>query len=284
MSHDPTAFEVVAREICTDRKFTFGRLVGSGAFKHTFQVAKEDGVQLALKVYKADSERTAREVSAITRCSHENIAKFHELDSWRTAATSYTFSVEEFLAGGTLSARLSGGALDTGALATLARSLAAAVEHMASLSLVHRDIKPDNIMFRTPEGPVVLVDFGIVRDLRESSMTKTWAMRGPGSPYFAAPEQLNNDKDLIDWRTDQFGLGVVVTIAATGSHPYATALGKDDPMAVIDKVASRDGPAKWFREWARGAGMTWLVKAVSPWPVSRYTKPANLLAMLSGGI
>jgi serine/threonine protein kinase len=284
MSHDATTFEVVAREICVARKLAFGSLVGSGAFKHTFQVTKGDGVQLALKVYKADSERTAREVSAITRCNHENIAKFHELGNWTTAATSYTFSIEEFLAGGTLSGRLTAGALDATALANLARSLAAAVEHMAGLNLVHRDIKPDNIMFRTAAGPLVLVDFGIVRDLKESSMTQTWAMRGPGSPYFAAPEQLNNDKDLIDWRTDQFGLGVVVTIAATGSHPYASALGGNDPMTVIDRVANRVGPASWFTDWAKGARMTWLVRALSPWPVSRFTKPADLLAVLAGEI
>jgi hypothetical protein len=55
-----------------------------------------------------------------------------------------------------------------------------------------------------------LVDFGLVRDLSETSLTASWLPRGPGTPLFASPEQLNNEKALIDWRSDQFSIGVIL--------------------------------------------------------------------------
>jgi serine/threonine protein kinase len=212
MDEQHQRFEVVAREVCTERDLSFGELVGSGAFKHTFRATAADGSYLALKIYKSTSARDAREVSALKRCNHSSIARLLDVGARVSNGTSYAYSLEEFLDGGTLTRRLAAGILDGKRLLDLGTPLISAVGHIADLGLVHRDLKPDNIMFRGADGPPVVVDFGLVRDLGEESLTKTWAGRGPGSPFFAAPEQLNNDKHLIDWRTDQFGLGVVLSI------------------------------------------------------------------------
>jgi serine/threonine protein kinase len=275
MSADPK-LQQVAQAICVARRLTLGSEVGAGAFKHTFEVRAADGTARALKLYRtagADA-RTQREVDAITRCSHTGIASFELIETWRDVADEYVYSLEEFLAGGTLSARLASGPLTTAGVRALAMHLVDAVGHIASLGLVHRDLKPDNIMFRTANGPPVIVDFGLVRDLRQSSLTKTWLPHGPGTPYYAAAEQLNNEKPMIDWRADQFALGVVLTMCGLARHPYE--LPGLNPMQVVDRVARREAPAPNFFAWASSNRLTQLIRMVAPWPIARFRTPSLL--------
>jgi serine/threonine protein kinase len=142
--------------------------------------------------------------------------------------------------------------------------------------LVHRDIKPANIMFESEDSPAILGDFGIVRDLTKSSLTHTYVASGPCTPYFAAPEQLNNDKALIDWRTDQFGLGTTLTVSHFGFHPYR-AVGDEDGQSVV-RVSSRSGPSAEFVDAASAEGLPVLAAMLSPWPVQRYRTPSLLLS------
>jgi serine/threonine protein kinase len=267
--------EKIAREVCAARGLRFGREVGSGAFKFTFHV-EAAGTPKALKLYRkagADA-RTQREVEAITRCSHQGIARFDLIATWNDGADEYIYSLEEFLAGGTLTELLRRGTLSAVELRTLGGSLIDAVGHIAALDLVHRDLKPDNIMFRTAGGTPVIVDFGLVRDLGKTSITKTWLAHGPGTPYFAPAEQLNNEKSMIDWRADQFALGVVLAIAGFGAHPYAEK--GLSPVQIVERVAAREKPSADFIAYAKGNGLDTLVRMVAPWPVARYRTPALL--------
>jgi serine/threonine protein kinase len=284
MPADPKLQEV-AQAICRARKLTLGSEVGAGAFKHTFKVRAAKGRARALKLYRkagADA-RTQREVDAITRCSHPGIARFELVDTWKDGADEYVYSLEEFLAGGTLTKRLTGGPLPAADVGGLATHLVDAVGHIAFLGLVHRDLKPDNIMFRTASGPPVIVDFGLVRDLSQSSLTKTWLPHGPGTPYYAAGEQLNNEKPMIDWRTDQFALGVVLTMCGLGRHPYE--LPGLNALQIVDRVARREAPAPDFSAWASGNGLAPLIRMVAPWPIARFRTPSLLATswLSSGG-
>jgi serine/threonine protein kinase len=147
-----------------------------------------------------------------------------------------------------------------------------AIQHLHGLGFVHRDIKPDNIMFGGSSFDPVLVDFGLVRDLAAESLTPTWHMRGPGTPYFAPPEQLRNEKHLIDWRSDQFSVGLTLAYAAWGKHPFDI---DGDP---VENVANRGELSGAFRSWALEEGLSVLLKMVSVWPIHRYRYPADLLA------
>jgi len=93
-------------------KALIGELGGSGAFKHTFRATAADGSHVALKVYKSTSARDAREVSALKRCNHPSIARLFDVGAWPLNGTSYTYSLEEFLDGGTLTRRFASGILD----------------------------------------------------------------------------------------------------------------------------------------------------------------------------
>jgi serine/threonine protein kinase len=136
-------------------------------------------------------------------------------------------------------------------------------------------------MFRKTEQLPILIDFGIVRDLSESSLTLTWLPQGPGTPYYSAPEQLNNEKQLIGWRTDQFGLGVVLGICLTGRHPF-----EEDgmtPAEVVNAVAQRKTISKKFCQTITEQGFRWMLRMLEPWPVRRYPSPLLLLQNIQKG-
>jgi serine/threonine protein kinase len=135
-------------------------------------------------------------------------------------------------------------------------------------------------MFRDA-GPVpVLTDFGIVRDLNAPTLTADFMAMGPGTPAYAAPEQLTNEKALIDWRTDQFGLALVLAQCVLGRHPYLAARGGNIRDAIM-RVAAKQQMADGSREQLTAAGFGGLVRALDPWPVGRYRRPEDLVAALA---
>lgn len=275
---DRDHLERIAISVCERHHFTLVAPVGSGAFKATFHVQDKDKKAQALKLYnhRNRTSRVHREIEAITRCSHPNIARFHTLATIDVDQKEHLYTLEEFIDGGTLEELLQRGKLSLGSAIRLGGQLVDAVGHIANLELVHRDIKPANIMLRRDSGDPVLVDFGLVRNLGASSLTETWIPQGPGTPYFSPPEQLNNDKELIDWRADQYTLGIVMAMAICGRHPYETGDRTDIRSDVVERVASRAEPASWFQEWTRETNMSVLMRMVQPWPVQRYRQPADL--------
>ncbi len=276
----PAALEPVAREICQGQGWGFGNFVGAGAFKETFRVLDAKGAPAALKVYKPSGSlvRAQREIDAMAQCSHPHIAKLFAVGTQTIGKTAYAFCIEEFLPGGTLAdAFANSGHFDTPQIRGLIASLADALHHLTERSLVHRDLKPENIMLRADRRTPVIVDFGLVRDLAATSATPTWAAQGPGTPFFAPPEQLSNDKALIDWRADQFSLGVTFSVLALGRHPYATGP-QDLPVVIVDRVNNRESPSDAFAADARARKLEPLIRMVAPWPVQRFRRPQDLIA------
>lgn len=269
--------ERVAQNICAAAGYTYKGFLGEGAFKFAFKI-EDGGTAKALKVYKsqtaATNARTQGEIDALTRCDHPGIVKYDgsPLRLWTdSAGQRYAFSIEEYLGGSALDAMLRNGLLSRTELFDLGRRLIDVIAYLDGMGLVHRDLKPANIMHRASGEPVV-VDFGLVRDLTATSKTPTWADRGPGTPFYAAPEQLNNEKDMIDWRTDQFSLAVVLTIAGTGEHPFA---GVDMDETVM-RVAQRGKPTAAAQQWAAAERLTCLPRMLEAWPVRRFRTPAEL--------
>ncbi len=268
----------VARVVCSSRGLAFGETIGEGAFKKTYLVWTLEGEPRALKVIREECsvERTEREVDAMKKCGHSSIARLHDVSSVLCDSREYIFMLEEYMAGGTLAERIQNHLLSPDEAWAIGLQLIDAIEHIASHDLVHRDLKPANIMFRKEPSDPVVVDFGLVRDLSKESVTHTWLARGPGTPYFASPEQLNNDKDLIDWRADQFALGVVISVCTLGMHPYECAGGSD--ADTVNRVATRERPSAAFLTQSRTIGLPVLARMVGVWPAERYRTPALLMA------
>lgn len=276
MSSPSTDLAEVAKAICTKRGFSFGRPIGGGSFKQAFHVTHA-GTPLALKLIMGGSvDRLVREINAVSRCNHPNIGRLSEVQIEASANGQIIYFVEPFLAGGTLGARVRNrGLLKPDEVHLFARQLVSALIHIASLDLVHRDIKPENIMFGDDLSRPTLVDFGLVRDLAAESLTQSHMARGPGTPFFAPPEQLNNQKELIDWRADQFALGATLSMCALGFHPYAEP--SDSESDVVEKVARRSTLSPRFIDAAKLAGIEPLIRLVQPYPVLRHCFPDSLL-------
>lgn len=268
--------EGVAKLICQDINLEMISSSGEGTFKETYHVLSQEKGPLALKVFKEGkvSERTQREIDAMKTCDHPNIGKLLKVSTYEFEGYQYLYLLEEFLSGGTLTEKIKSGPMAQSDFYYIAPLLLDALSHISSHNLVHRDIKPDNIMFREDNRTPVIVDFGLVRDLGNESLTKSWLLQGPGSPFFSAPEQLNNEKELIDWRTDQFSLGVSFSLAKFGLHPYKHE--GDSQSEVVSRLISREKCSELFIERCEKEELSTLVKMVAPWPIERFRTTKQL--------
>ena len=272
MSNQKKGLESIARQVCLHEGLKYNGYVASGAFKSTFSAYKDE-IQYAVKIItQPGSARTLREIQAMQKCSHSNIVNLEHIGTITDSGNEYTYLIEEFLAGGTLAQQRNLAELAP----TVGKSISKAINHLHLLGLVHRDIKPDNIMLKE-SGDVLLGDLGIVRDLNNTSLTQTWAMMGPGTPLYASPEQLNNEKHLIDWRSDQFSLGIVLSFSLFGYHPYSDE-GMDDIM-IITAVAERKGASSRFNEDSLGSKYPFIADMVKPWPVQRFSCSRRLIEL-----
>lgn len=276
---DNAQFKEIAVSICCELGLTMPSFIGAGAFKETYFTTDMEGQQFALKVFnpkKCNRSRADREIQAVQQCNSPFIGKLHNWGEHQTVANNvFLYVMEEYLGGGNLTYRLEmeKGSIDV--VKSYGPALINAVDHLRQKKLVHRDIKPDNIMFRSSSSSPVLVDFGLVRDLSEASLTFSHLPRGPGTPLFASPEQLNNEKELIDWRSDQFGVGVVLGMCLTGLHPY------QDPghnnIEVVDRVYDRAGISSSFLKSMGECRCEFLARMVAPWPVERFNNPQEVI-------
>ena len=266
--------EHVAKAICGMINFSYVKFIDAGAFKETYQV--NDGTENhALKVFKPNnqSERTDREIDAMRRVNNKNVARLIMVNSITYNSEKYLYLIEEYLSGGSLGTLLRGSTLSKKEVFDLGKDMIGALESTYRERIVHRDIKPDNIMFRGNRSDAVLVDFGLVRDLEATSLTQAFHMRGPGTPLYSAPEQLNNEKALIDWRTDQFALGISLCRAILGIHPFDAG----SPVKTVEKMASLDHINDTVKKHIIDQGFGVLIKMLEPYPIGRYRTPEMLM-------
>jgi len=264
--------------LCEQRGFEFAGDLGKGAFKSAYLAkSPSDTFALKLAVVSGSPDRLIRETAALQGCSHTGVARLFEAFPYRHGPLTLWVVLEEFLAGGTLAQRLVAGPLPPDEVRNIGQRLAEVLAHLHERRLVHRDIKPANVLFRA-DGLPVLTDFGIVRMLDQPTLTHAFLAMGPGTPAYAAPEQLTNEKALIDWRTDQFDLAIVLAECLTGHHPYLEK-GKSIQEAIVAVSAKQEMPPSTQAELVT-LGFGCLVQALKPWPISRYRKPAQFIDAL----
>jgi serine/threonine protein kinase len=157
------------------------------------------------------AKRFMREARIIGHLSHPNIVPVYEVGE---REGQYFFSME-FLPDGDLESRIDNG-LTTESVIQITSQVARALDYAHAHGVIHRDVKPDNILFRT-SGEAVLTDFGIARDLDDSGKL-TIVETIVGSPRYMSPEQAQGA--TVDTRSDIFSLGVVLYEMLTGNFPF----------------------------------------------------------------
>lgn len=137
-------------------------------------------------------------------------------------------SIEEFIESKTLSDLLASYIGSVRDAARIALGIAEALEPLWThpLRFVHRDIKPRNVLVK-PDGTIVVIDLGIVRETGQPGITREGWGNGPLTLDYAAPEQIANDKDAISFKSDFFAIGVLMYQMLTGAHPFRIRGGMD---------------------------------------------------------
>lgn len=169
--------------------------------------------------------RFEREARALAKLSHPNILKIFDYGDHE----DLPYLVMEYIPGGTLSKKLSGKPLDWQTSAALLAKVARALESAHFQNIIHRDVKPANILISNEREPL-LSDFGIAKIIANDDETVdlTGSGVGIGTPQYMAPEQ---GLGRSDERSDVYSLGVIFYEMVTGHRPFEA----DTPMAVMLK-------------------------------------------------
>lgn len=177
---------------------------------------------VALKAVRQDAEvsattreRVLREARALARLSSPHVVTVHHV----VEAEPHPWIVMELVSGESLEHRLSQGLLSPVEAAGVGRQVLAALRAAHAAGILHRDVKPANIVLR-PGDDVVLVDFGIaaLQDLPADRPVLTASGQLVGSPEYMAPERIRGDDD--DPASDLWSLGLVLYTAVTGVRPF----------------------------------------------------------------
>ncbi len=186
-------------------------------------------------------ERFQREAATVARLRHPNIVQVHDFG----IQDAITYMVMEYVEGVTLKERLTGlraagNTLPIEEAAAIARQVAAALDHAHAHGLVHRDVKPANILLRSDRsGPTtvnaILTDFGIAKMLEGVQFTVTGMSMG--TPDYMAPEQVHGEP--VGPFTDVYALGIVLFEMLTNVLPFSA----DTPVAVLLKQIGEEPPS-----------------------------------------
>lgn len=189
-----------------------------------------DGATVAVKVVRGPSanERFEREAMLLSQIGGDGIVRY--VAHGRIDASSMYLAME-WLEGEALDARLTRGPLTIGESLTLGRRVARALGHAHSLGVVHRDVKPSNVILRDgAAAQATLVDFGIAR---AQGLTRAMTATGVviGTPQYMAPEQARGER-TVDARADVFSLGCLLFEVLSGRAAFVGA----HVVAVLAKI------------------------------------------------
>src|SRR5438128_383019 len=219
-------------------------------------------------------ERFRREADTIAKLEHKNILPIYEYDEAVVEQERLAYLVMPFIRGGTLRERIdemnrSGSHIELKLVASYISQVADALDYAHSLGVVHRDIKPGNLLFHQ-DGRLLLGDFGIVRLKAMPSLTSVGSFLGTAE--YASPEQISTNE--IDFRSDIYSLGAILFELLTGSAPYTG----PNPFAVMAKKLHDPLPSIKDSRPDLSPGIESVVmKALARNPADRY-QTATMLA------
>ncbi len=263
-----TMFDVIGKDV---GRYRIVELIGEGGMAmvykaHDSRLDREVAIKfirmgIVEDAYAHDMlKRFDREARALAKLSHPNIVKVYDYGEYE----NYPYLVMEFLAGGTLRTQV-GKTLSYKEAARLLVPITRALEYAHQMGIVHRDVKPTNILLSATGDPL-LSDFGIAKLLHTGeAMTLTGPGASVGTPEYTAPEQSTGKP--VDHRADIYSLGVVFYELVTGEKPFTA----DTPVAVMVKhvLEPLPSPRKFISDLPEDVERV-ILKALSKDPDDRY--------------
>ena len=256
-------------------------LVGKGGAAVVFRIRDERlNRSLAVKVLNPDlmastelAWRFRREAQTAAALNHPNIVPIYFVGG-EAHVPCYVMPLVQ---GEPLGARIRReGQLPVDVALGIAKDIGAALDFAHGAGVVHRDVKPDNILLEFTTGRSLLMDFGIAKALQESDADLTQSGVVIGTPHYLSPEQAAGEPN-IDGRADVYSLGVVVYETLAGRPPFTGAT----PQAIFVQHVSAELPAlDDFRPGLPRAMEDVLQKATAKAPVDRFTRAGEFVRAL----
>lgn len=220
-------------------RFEFKKLLGYGGMGLVYQawdvkLNRMVALKFLRNSYSQSSKRFLQEARAQCRIEHDNVCKVYEVGE----VESIPYIVMQYIEGKSLRFAYKEMSLEQKVQAM--RDIAYAIHAAHRLSIIHRDIKPDNIMITKNEDgsyhPMVM-DFGLAKELGNKGLTATGEIMG--TPGYMSPEQARGQTQLIDRRTDVYSLGAMFYSILVGKAPFQGS----SPLEIVLKVINEDPPS-----------------------------------------
>jgi serine/threonine-protein kinase len=240
-------------------KYRLDAIIGAGGMGTVYRATRlMIGDAVAIKIMHSEfvkddeAERFRREAQAAARLKHHNAVQIYDFG---VSAGGLVYLVMELVDGETLRAVIKAqGSLAPGAAIEIAQQVCAALDEAHEAHIVHRDVKPDNIIVRqTTRGlRVKLLDFGVakLRDMTATNLTQTGSV--VGTPHYMSPEQCLGEE--LDHRSDIYSVGIVLYEMLCGSVPF------NSPISTAVIVQHVNQPPPPLRE--KKAGISAATEAV----------------------
>ena len=220
--------------------------------------------------------RFLREAETAAQLSHPNIVPIYAVDE----RDGLVYFVMGYIEGENLATRIgTNGPLPVDETRRILREVADALAYAHARNVVHRDIKPDNILLAT-DGRAMVTDFGIARAVSDSGDSRLTATgMAIGTPAYMAPEQAAGDRD-VDGRTDLYSLGVVGYQMLTGEPPFKAG---NTPAMLVKHLSEPPVPVTERRSGIPDDLARVVMTLLEKEPANRFTTAQALAAALDGG-
>ncbi len=173
----------------------------------------------------AARRRFAREAQAAAAVMHEHVIPIHNVE----IEGDISYLVMQYVPGQSLQARVDEqGPLRVAEILRLARQAALGLAAAHEQGVVHRDVKPANMLLEESVDRLLISDFGLARTVDDATLTRTGIVAG--TPHYMSPEQAEGE--VVDQRSDLFSLGSVIYFMCTGRPPFRA----PSPMAVLHRI------------------------------------------------